>query len=321
MGPWDSADAYNALRFFVQQMINSVHVATLVKVVAVRDNTGATGAAPGAVAPSGYVDVTPLVNDIDGEGNPTQHGVVHNLPYIRLQGALSAVICDPQEGDIGVAVFCDRDVSSVKKNVALDDPRSNPGSRRRNSMSDGVYVGLVLGKTPNQYITFQQGGITVLDVNGNTVVLSKAGVTINDDNGNTVVLSKSGIVLTDDNKNTVTMDSSGIVAKDLSKNVFSMSPAGVTATDLFGNSLSLSASGIALNDVINHETWRSSGGVLTITATQVIFTGILTVQGAIQGESTVTAGFGGADSVGLQTHDHSGVTAGSGTTGAPVAGT
>lgn len=45
------------------------------------------------------------------------------------------------------------------------------------------------------------------------------------------------------------------------------------------------------------------------------------VTGSIQATGNVIAGAGGADQVGLQTHDHGGVTTGAGNTGAPNAGT
>ena len=83
---------------------------TLVQVVAVTND--------GGVEPVGFVDVHPMVAQVDGKGQPTPHGVIYGLPYIRVQGGSNAVILDPQVGDIGLAVFCAQDISKVKATKA-----------------------------------------------------------------------------------------------------------------------------------------------------------------------------------------------------------
>lgn len=158
---------FNALAFLVQQMLARVNVATLVKVVACSNS--------GGVSPVGTVDVQPLVNQLDGSGNAVAHVTIYGLPYLRVQGGANAVIIDPQPGDIGIAVFADRDISSVKATKA----QANPGSRRRNSMADGLFLGGVLNGAPTQYVQFAPGGINVTDKNANTIVMDSTGVTIN----------------------------------------------------------------------------------------------------------------------------------------------
>jgi hypothetical protein len=141
---------FNAISFIVSQLLNARNVATLVEVKAVTN--------AGGLSPVGFVDVMPLVNQLDGDGNAVAHGVVHNLPYFRLQGGANAVIIDPEVGDIGMAVFADRDISSVKASGAA----ANPGSMRRSDMADGMYVGGFLNGMPNQYVQFNSGGINVV---------------------------------------------------------------------------------------------------------------------------------------------------------------
>lgn len=111
----------------------------------------------GGLSPVGFVDVQPLVNQVDGNGVPVPHGVIHNLPYFRLQGGQNAVIIDPQPGDIGMAAFASRDISSVKANRA----QANPGSARRFDMADGMYFGGLLNGAPTQYVQFSAAGITI----------------------------------------------------------------------------------------------------------------------------------------------------------------
>lgn len=146
----EGGDEYGAVMFVVQQALARLSTSTLVRVVAVTN--------AGGVAPVGFVDVQPLVNQLDGAGNAVPHGVLHNLPYFRLQGGTDAIILDPKVGDIGIAVFASRDISAVKASKA----QANPGSWRAHDMADGLYVGGLLNGTPVQYVQFSAGGINVV---------------------------------------------------------------------------------------------------------------------------------------------------------------
>lgn len=158
-------DEFNRHSFVINQMLNKVQTSTLVKVVAVTNN--------GGVSPVGYVDVVPMVAQIDNAGNPTEHVTIHNLPYFRLQGGSNAIILDPQIGDIGIAVFASRDITQVKKTKKA----SSPTTRRKFSYADGLYIGGVLNGTPNQYVQFNASGITITSTTA--VTLNAPTVTIN----------------------------------------------------------------------------------------------------------------------------------------------
>lgn len=141
---------YNATRFMILQALGDISTVKLVEVVAVTN--------AGGLSPVGFVDVKPLVNQLDGYDNAVDHGIVHNIPYFRLQGGTNAVILDPQEGDIGMCGFCDRDISSVKSSRA----QANPGSKRRFDMADGLYVGGFLNGEPQQYVQFSSAGVAIV---------------------------------------------------------------------------------------------------------------------------------------------------------------
>lgn len=160
--PTSDTSDYNSQQFLINQATRLISTATLVKVESVTTT--------GQIGPTGMLDVTPLVNLIDGRNNATKHGVVHNLIYSRMQGGNKAIILDPKVGDIGLAVFADRDISAVKKNKA----QSPPGSRRRFDMADGIYVMTVLGGAPTCYIEFTDDDqIIVSPDNGVTEVKIK----------------------------------------------------------------------------------------------------------------------------------------------------
>lgn len=200
-GQWqpnsDTSD-FNATVFLIRQVLGLVSTATLVQVKAVTNE--------GAVSPVGTVDVLPLVNLIDGLGNATKHVTIYKLPYFRLQGGQNAIILDPQVGDLGIAIFSDRDISAVKANKA----QSNPGSRRRFDMADGLYIGGFLNGVPNQYVQFSTAGISLIDVNGNKIEMTSAGIKMTDANGHIIEMKSTGVEITADTKVTGTLKDNGV---------------------------------------------------------------------------------------------------------------
>jgi hypothetical protein len=142
---------FNQISFAIRQAISKLQTATLVRVQSVSNN--------GGLDPIGTVDVLPLVNQTDGNGNPEPHITVFGLPYLRIQGGANACIIDPEAGDIGVAVFASRDISNVKSTLQ----QSNPGSGRRYHFSDGIYIGGCLqAAAPTQYLQFNSDGVTLV---------------------------------------------------------------------------------------------------------------------------------------------------------------
>lgn len=141
---------FNISSFVILQWLSKMQTATLVRVVNCTNS--------GGVAPVGFVDILPLVNQIDGQGNSTPHTTIFNVPYFRAQGGANAVIIDPQPGDIGMAVFASRDISKVKSTRN----QANPGSFRQYSFSDAMYIGGLLNVVPTQYVQFSNAGINVV---------------------------------------------------------------------------------------------------------------------------------------------------------------
>jgi hypothetical protein len=161
---FDSTSEYNTDDFVMMQALRAVSTSTIVKVVAVSN--------AGTVDKIGTVDVLPLVKLMDAAGKTTSHVKIEKIPYMRSVGGSKGVIMDPKVGDIGVAVFADRDVQVVRKNKG----ESTPGSRRRFSMADGMYLGAVLADAPSSYLQFEDDGTIKLSPdNGTTYVEIKAG--------------------------------------------------------------------------------------------------------------------------------------------------
>lgn len=116
------------MRFIAEQEINGIATTTLVEVVAVNGDR---------------VDVTPLVKQVDGAGNGIDHATIHDLPVHAMRAGPAVIRIVPRVGDIGAALFCHSDISSVK----VTKQASVPGSNRRYDWSDGLYLGGFLPRT------------------------------------------------------------------------------------------------------------------------------------------------------------------------------
>lgn len=146
----DLANQKTRLTFAMRRFMDSVRIATIVRVVAVTNE--------GGVSPVGQVNVQPLVQQTDGAGNVVILPIVYGVPYMRVQGGTDAVILDPKVGDLGIALFGDRDLSVVVETKDI----APPGSSRRNSLADALYIGGLLNGTPVQYVRFSADGIELV---------------------------------------------------------------------------------------------------------------------------------------------------------------
>ena len=156
------------LQVMMRSMIGRINTGELVEVVDVVDV---------GVSPVGFVSVVPLVFKVDGDNNNVSRGVIHNVPYFRLQGGNNAIVIDPKVGDIGFCGFCSRDITMVKRNRKA----AAPNTRRHYNISDAVYMGGMLNGTPSQYIQFLDNGINVKstgDVNINGLVIKPDGTLV-----------------------------------------------------------------------------------------------------------------------------------------------
>ena len=141
---------FNNLSFIIGQLLGRMQTCTLVQVTAVSDTD--------ELSPVGTVTILPLVNQVGASGNAVPLAPIANVPYFRLQGGSSAIVMLPKVGDIGIAVFASRDISTVK-NAKV---QSNPGSNRQYSFADAIYIGGILNSTPDQYLQFLANSINTV---------------------------------------------------------------------------------------------------------------------------------------------------------------
>lgn len=155
VGQQDTAtttDDYNTLAFVFWLLMQNVQTATIVKVISCAN--------AGGLSAVGRVTVQPCVNQMTGNRQAVAHGEIFNCLYSRVSGGRNAIILDPEPGDLGVMVFCSRDISGVIANAGP----ANPGSFRKFDWADGVFtMNVPLGIVPNQYVRFSDtDGIEVV---------------------------------------------------------------------------------------------------------------------------------------------------------------
>lgn len=131
----------NELLTIITSQINQLNTAMPVEVVGV-DTQQHT------------VRLKPLLAMLDNASQAVPYGILSNVPYLRLQAGAYGIICDPKIGDKGVAVFCSRDISNVRHSTL-------PASHRQYSISDAVYVALLLYEDPKTYLKIEDETITV----------------------------------------------------------------------------------------------------------------------------------------------------------------
>lgn len=147
--PTDSATRFQADQFTVMQLLLQMQTCSLVRVNAVYG---------GGLLPC-TIDCTVLVDMVNGASQPTPHVPIYGRPVFRLHGGSSALIVDPQVGDVGVMIFASRD-SSAALVSRLQGP---PPSGRSYDYSDGIYLGAIPPLIPPaQYVWLSSAGIQIV---------------------------------------------------------------------------------------------------------------------------------------------------------------
>jgi hypothetical protein len=167
----------NQLAFVIKRALSKLKTSTLVQV-------DPNWVAPTGVGPVGFVNVIPLVGQVDGSGVIWPATTIYGVPYLRIQGGANAVIVDPQPGDVGMICTADSDISSVKATGAA----AGPASKRKFDLSDAIYFGgWNMGITPTSYMHVTQSSIDIVNptqvnlqvAGGASAVLTEPGMKIN----------------------------------------------------------------------------------------------------------------------------------------------
>ncbi|EUK18829.1 Gp138 family membrane-puncturing spike protein [Commensalibacter papalotli (ex Servin-Garciduenas et al. 2014)] len=150
----------NLINTRIKAQIKNINTATIVKVLSV-DTTSKT------------VRVQPMVQMSDSKNQSVDHAEINDIPYTRLQGGTYGIICDPVVGDIGLVVFCSRDISNVKENKKV----TAQASKRAYSLSDGIYIASLLLDEPTTYLKIDVNGVEIkgrLTVSDDVIIAGKS---------------------------------------------------------------------------------------------------------------------------------------------------
>lgn len=170
-----------AQEWIIRDLIRKVHTAAPVRVLAVRSVTDRVG----------FVDVVPLIEDVDTNGAVIEQAPIYNVPFLRLQGGASAVILDPAVGDIGLAVFAERDATALATTL-----QAGPAATARShSSADGFYFGGFLNGAPTQWVKFLAGAAGIDIHTPGDLTLSSGGAITLSSGGATTVNAGGGFVV------------------------------------------------------------------------------------------------------------------------------
>lgn len=148
--PEQSIGGPSQQKYIIETLIGNVNTLTLVKVISISVPVD-------ELAPIGFCSIQPLVQKVDGNNNVYPRGIIENVPYLRIQGGTNAIVLDPVVGDVGLAGFCDRDISMVKHT----GQEAAPNTLRQHDLNDAVYLFSCIGGVPTQYIHFKQNEIHI----------------------------------------------------------------------------------------------------------------------------------------------------------------
>lgn len=267
----DQFDVDRQQEFVIGRMLGRVHTAMLVRVLAVRPTTGKVG----------FVDVLPLVQEVDTARKVIAQSPIYNVPFVRYQGGPSAVVLDPAVGDIGITTFAERDITSVKATVGQGPAATD----RRHDIADGLYIGGVLNPEPTQYVRFQPmaGGIEIHSPA--YIELTTPGHITLDAGGNVLIKSATRIDL-----------QAPIIQNTATTSFGATAP----AIAFFGNMTWFGYTGGAGTVTMSNMNWSVAGGSMNFNGVATTYTG-----------GTFT--YNGKNMT--NTHTHGGVQTGGGTTG------
>jgi hypothetical protein len=288
-----TSSEYNAFFFKVMSILTQNNFVVPVKVMAVTST--------GELAMTGLIDVQPIINQDRADGILSEHGVIRNIAYLRMQGGTNAIIMDPAVGDIGLMMCADKDISTLKATRDI----SNAASARVHDYADGVYMGGLLNGVPTQYVQFNSAGIEmnspakikltapVIELTATTSITEAApNIAMN---ASTRVATTAPDVTTDATTVEVTASTSVTSTTPNFRVIGAAQISGLAS--LNGGFSSLPVSG---------------GGASTINSA-------LNITGAtgISGQTTLAGVTAGGKNIG-GTHTHSGVQPGGGTSGGPT---
>lgn len=115
----------------------------------------------------GTVNVKSLLRSKTTNGQTLEPSVIYNIPVLSLKGNNCSLMFDVSEGNQGILIAGQYDITEYKKNKSVSD---KPTSRTY-SYSDGFYLPMTLTDKQDNKITITYGG--------SSIEVADSGITIN----------------------------------------------------------------------------------------------------------------------------------------------
>lgn len=157
-----STSKYNADDYHIRTVIDKLVNTAFIARIDACTSSGEGGAKT--------VSATPLICEIDGDGDSLSMPSYQSLPHYRFQGGVAAFIADPQPGDLGVFICMKRDSSGLSSSSSTPQ---KPATYRKFNLADAVMVATIQTKAPTVWIHVQQ--------DNKITIHAPAGVTIETD--------------------------------------------------------------------------------------------------------------------------------------------
>lgn len=227
-------DEVNNVDWMIDQAAARVSVMHPVRVVAVYPGDNAS-------VPT-TVDVQPMIDMVDPQGNRTPHGVIYGVPAARHHAGGNAIIIDPVVGDVGMMHVADRDASSLFANGGSQSP---PGSGRRHDLADGFYHGGLYTIAPTNSINLN-GGNMAHSTQGHISHTSKGDQTVESQQGNITHTADQGNIAHTASQGDITHTATlGSISHTAKQNVSLSSTNGGVSLGAGGSTLSIASDGAA----------------------------------------------------------------------------
>lgn len=145
---------YNLWRFLIEGALAKMSTSFLAEVIGIHPEDNS-------------VDVLPLVQGVDAEGNELEQSPIYRIPYFSYRGGINEIKLTPTVGDYGICITSYRDISNIKKT----GKRCKPATLRTFDPRDSLYLGCFLSKEQaKNYIEIKDAGVyikTIGDLNIN----------------------------------------------------------------------------------------------------------------------------------------------------------
>lgn len=104
------------------------------------------------------VDLQPAIQAVLKDNSFVSLPQIFDIPVLELGGKSLSVKIPLQEGDTGIVVFCDRDISLFKQ----EKKNTQPNTLRKHDLSDGIFIPMKFGNSG------ASSNISIESADGNT---------------------------------------------------------------------------------------------------------------------------------------------------------